>query len=86
MNKKIYRVECSDGKLYLVHHGVSDYMGLEGQGTNEKAIIQISHYLNELEDKLKRIEKEVYTCNIYHDNLKNIILEIRCILNGDVDD
>lgn len=40
--------------------------------------------LNEQEDKLKRIEKEVNNCNIYRDDLKDIILEIRCILNGDV--
>lgn len=41
--------------------------------------------LNEKEDKLRRIEKEVYTCNIYHDNLKDIVLKIRCILDGDVE-
>ena len=40
--------------------------------------------LNEQEDKLKRIEKEV-DCNVYRDDLKDIILEIRCILNGDVE-
>ncbi len=40
--------------------------------------------LNEQRDKLKRIEKEVNNCNIYRDDLKDIILEIRCILNGDV--
>lgn len=45
---------------------------------------QIVDLLNEQEDKLKRIEKEVYTCNIYHDNLKDIILKIRCILDGDI--
>ena len=58
MTEKIYRVRCVDGKLYLVHHGVSDYIGLDDQSTNEKAIIQISHYLNEQEERIKELEKE----------------------------
>ena len=56
MTEKIYRVRCVDGKLYLVHHGVSDYIGLDDQSTNEKAIIQISHYLNEQEQRIKELE------------------------------
>ena len=29
MTEKIYKVICIDGKLYLNHHGVSDYIGDE---------------------------------------------------------
>ena len=43
---------------------------------------EVVDLLNEQETKLKRIEKEV-DCNVYHDDLKDIVLEIRCILNGD---
>jgi hypothetical protein len=59
MTEKIYKVQCVDGKLYLVHHGVSDYMGLDDGSTNEKAIIQISHYLNEQEERIKQLQKEL---------------------------
>ena len=46
---------------------------------------QAEEQIKELEDKLKRIEKEV-DCNVYRDDLKDIILEIRCILDdGDVE-
>lgn len=44
---------------------------------------ELKQQIQNIENKLKRIEKEV-DCNIYHDDLKDIILEIRCILNGDV--
>lgn len=63
MTEKIYKVQCIDGKIYLVHHGVSDFIGLDDGGTNEKAIIQISHYLNEQEKQIKELEKEKYRLN-----------------------
>ena len=49
----------------------------------EKELIDL---LNEQETKLKRIENEVNNCNVYRDNLKDVIFEIRCILNGDMND
>lgn len=82
MTEKIYRVRCVDGKIYLVHHGVSDYMGLDDQSTNEKAIIQISHYLNEQEERIKtlteeneelkeEIARQKYTKHIMRENIKS---------------
>lgn len=56
MSEKIYRVRCVDGKIYLVHHGVSDYIGLDNQSTNEKAIIQISNYLNEQDETIQELK------------------------------
>ena len=54
-------------------------------GTDENLTTnEVVDLLNEQETKLKRIEKEV-DCNVYHDDLKDIVLEIRCILNGDVE-
>lgn len=54
MTEKIYKVRCVDDKLYLVHHGVSDFIGLDDMNINEKAIIQISHYLNEQEEIIQK--------------------------------
>lgn len=44
-------------------------------------VSEVVGLLNEQETKLKRIKKEV-DCNVYRDDLKSIVLEIRCILNG----
>ena len=60
MTDRIYKVSCIDGRLYLNHHGVSDYVGDE-DCTNEKAIIQIGQYLNELtheNEELKQFNNE----------------------------
>lgn len=57
MTERIYKVICIDGKLYLNHHGVSDYIGNK-DCTNEKAIIQIGQYLNELTHENEKLKKE----------------------------
>ena len=57
MTERIYKVICIDGRLYLNHHGVSDYIGDE-DCTNEKAIIQIGQYLNELTHENEKLKKE----------------------------
>lgn len=45
-------------------------------------VSEVVGLLNKQETKLKRIKEEV-DCNVYRDDLKSIILKIRCILNGD---
>ena len=58
MTERIYKVSCIDGRLYLNHHGVSDYVGDE-DCTNEKAIIQIGQYLNELTHENEQLKKRI---------------------------
>ena len=78
MTEKIYKVQCIDGKIYLVHHGVSDFIGLDDGSTNEKAIIQISHYLNEQEKTINILKKalwKLYMSYVKEKN-KNLIVDI----------
>ena len=61
-----------------------EYTGICSDIEENLTTNEVVDLLNEQETKLKRIEKEV-DCNVYHDDLKDIVLEIRCILNGDVE-
>lgn len=50
--------------------------------TDEKQSKRFLNLLNEREDKLEAIENTVQNCNVYNDDLKQVIFEIRNIING----
>ena len=78
-NKQYILIPFEEGNLIFKDDGREFFNSVDCLKDNE-----IVDLLNEQETKLKRIEKEV-DCNVYHDDLKDIVLEIRCILNGDVE-
>ena len=78
-NKQYIIIPFEEGNLIFKDDGREFFNSVDCLKDNE-----IVDLLNEQETKLKRIEKEV-DCNVYHDDLKDIVLEIRCILNGDVE-
>ncbi len=78
-NKQYILIPFEEGNLIFKDDGREFFNSVDCLKDNE-----IVDLLNKQETKLKRIEKEV-DCNVYHDDLKDIVLEIRCILNGDVE-
>ena len=76
-NKQYILIHFEEGNLIFKDDGREFFNSVDCLKDNE-----IVDLLNEQETKLKRIEKEV-DCNVYRDDLKDIVLEIRCILNGD---
>ena len=78
-NKQYILIPFEESNLIFKDDGREFFNSVDCLKDNE-----IVDLLNEQETKLKRIEKEV-DCNVYHDDLKDIVLEIRCILNGDVE-
>ena len=75
---KRFTMEESEGQDTIYdNEGLDDYYHLGNDTRDVKALCDL---LNKQEDKLKRIENEVKNCDIYRDNLKEIVLEIRRIL------